>query len=226
MKTNEKNKFIKIAIIIGVFILLIMGFLLGISLRRTQQLEKQNKSLQKREVKVKKETSKDQSDKSDNLEKGEKEESETNEDKDKGSVSQNYVKYHNSRYMYSIEYPDNFVRNPESDNGDGRSFYSNDGKAKLLVYGSNNVCNFDTNGFYNWTITNENYTPEFKNISDDECVISWKDKDLIYYQCSRVGKGSIDTFIISYPESYKDKYSKVVEWIYNSFETPALNDCH
>src|SRR5262245_4804345 len=48
--------------------------------------------------------------------------------------------YHNAPYDYSICYTaDVFIPQGEADSGDGQRFLSKDGKAEMLVYGSNNA---------------------------------------------------------------------------------------
>ncbi len=56
------------------------------------------------------------------------------------SPTPKYATYTNSRFSYSICYPQGiFIPQGESTNGDGQKFISNDGQATVLVYGSNAV---------------------------------------------------------------------------------------
>ena len=55
------------------------------------------------------------------------------------SASQNWSRYVNARFGYSIEYPDIFPKNTESENSDGIWLESKDGKTRLTLSGGYNV---------------------------------------------------------------------------------------
>lgn len=58
-------------------------------------------------------------------------------------LAQDWNHYENGRLGYGVDIPPGFVGNGESDNGDGQSFYSEDGAGGLLVWGGNLMEDFE-----------------------------------------------------------------------------------
>ena len=133
--------------------------------------------------------------------------------------------YSNPRFGFSISYPENFTLDKSSDNDDGAEFSLKN--AKLLLYGSNNVLDDTSKSLYEEklkTITPESI--EHKEIGDNYFSISWREKGLVYNTKTVVGKGSINTFVFSYPEDERKIYDSISKQIEESFKTPGVDESH
>lgn len=139
-----------------------------------------------------------------------------------------YKKYINPRFQFSIDYPSNYRVEETSANGDGAVILSD--KAKITVYGINNVFNHNANhnakSYYDFVTRDMNQEIKYKVIKDNWFVISWVEGNNIVYQKSVVGAGSINSFIFTYPKADASEYDKVVERLYESFKTPGIQEGH
>ena len=50
------------------------------------------------------------------------------------------------------------------------------------------------------------------------------DDGFVYYQCTAVGLGAANTFIIKYPKNREKYYDGIVNTLYNSFATPGISE--
>lgn len=137
----------------------------------------------------------------------------------------NYNKYTNPRYGFTIEYPSAFTVNEVADNGDGAEIVN--GSVKIIVFGSNNIDNKSAKDVYEEEIKGElKEKITYKIQKDDWFIISWKDGNIINYKKTAVGKGSVNTFIISYPEDENAAFAGIVYHISNTFKTPGVEEVH
>jgi hypothetical protein len=89
------------------------------------------------------------------------------------ALAQGWDHYENGRLGYGIDIPPGFSGNGESDNGDGQSFYSEDGGKVLLVWGGNLMGPFESEvastiysaGESGWNIAYEAVTPRWASFS-------------------------------------------------------------
>lgn len=137
-----------------------------------------------------------------------------------------YTTYTNGRYGFSIDYPIEFIPMQPPDNGDGRCFQRRDGQVYVKSYGSNNSLSKSIEYYYNMTIENISGVITYKALNKNSYAVSWIQNRQINYEFSRMGKGSINTFIISYPEVESEKYDNMVDHIYNTFKTPGIDEAH
>ena len=135
-----------------------------------------------------------------------------------------YKQYANSRFGFSIEYPDTFAT-ASSDNGDGTTLSSPDGSAVLTVSGSNNVLGDTVTTMYN-TLLAEHSDASDKAYGDDWAAVSWISGDNIIYEKCVVGSGSVNTFVFKYPAAQKDYYKSIITYIDASFKTPGVGDSY
>lgn len=136
-----------------------------------------------------------------------------------------YQNYKNGRYGFSIDYPTYFRVDMVPDNGDGVRLVSDDG-AQISVSGINNVLNQTVSDCYNYSLSQINSSVSYQSCSGNKYVISYKESGFIYYHCSVVGTGSINSLTIRYPVDKKEYYDDIVTNIYNSFNTPGVGEYH
>lgn len=136
-----------------------------------------------------------------------------------------YKQYQNERYGFSIEYPSYLSSDIQPDNGDGMSFSSGDGSVKLTVSGENNILG-DTPDSVLQGILKDHGSLADQQSEDGWCTASWTSGDTVSYEKNVVGKGSINTFVFSYPASQKDFYAPVIEHLNESFQTPGTDAFH
>ncbi|GIM29270.1 hypothetical protein CPJCM30710_19360 [Clostridium polyendosporum] len=135
-----------------------------------------------------------------------------------------YNKYTNSRYGFSIDYPNNYKIEETSQNRDGAIISSD--KAKLIVFGNNNVLNYGVKSYYDFDTSQIKEKIKYKVIKDNWFIISWIEGDNIVYQKTVVGKGSANTFIFTYSKVDASKYDEAVKRLNESFKTPGINESH
>lgn len=141
---------------------------------------------------------------------------------DNGILSFEY--YINSRFGFSVKYPSNLTGKNESENGDGREFFSSEG-FKMTVYGSNDVSalNQTIDDIFKEELSRHKDVT-YKVKKNNWFVISGYDEQFIYYIKKYVGKGSTNTLSMMYPSNLRDKYYDVVSAISKSFEAGNINN--
>jgi hypothetical protein len=144
---------------------------------------------------------------------------------------QAWASYKNPRFGYTLSYPSGvFTPQPPAANGDGQSFLSTDGRAKLVVYGAQNSENF-TPSKYRETILREfggydqmDYSPTGKTWF----VLSGFRGENIYYQkvMFSCGGGVINVLSVTFPRAEKKFYEGLVETMEDNFKpAPAGQGC-
>ncbi|MGL5087456.1 MAG: hypothetical protein ACRC68_17345, partial [Clostridium sp.] len=132
-----------------------------------------------------------------------------------------YIKYTNSRFGFSIEYPDFLEMQEAPTNDDGRIFISKDKNIKLVVSGYNNVLNDTVNSLYNDDI-NKLINIGYKSISERSYVVTWRDGDIMKYKSVVVGIDKINNFTVEYNKKYDNDMNIITGEIYNSFMPGSL----
>jgi hypothetical protein len=138
-----------------------------------------------------------------------------------------YSTYSNARFGYSIDYPRTILTSTvDSDNGDGRTFRSKDGKAVMRVWGSYAVTGMTMQEEYEKAFEDLDEKPSYAKVKDREFVFSGIKKGRIFYQRTV----SVDTpdgevrqsFTIEYPRAQKAKWDPIVTRISRSFKAMVL----
>lgn len=135
---------------------------------------------------------------------------------------QNFKIYHNGRFDYSISYPaDILLPQGEAENGDGQKFISKDGKAELIVYGSNNALDQSLKDTYQKAISGSGGSKDrkvtYKKLGDHWFVVSGTDKGKIFYRKTFLKNDAFQTFEITYDQNQKASFDKITEKISKSF---------
>jgi hypothetical protein len=150
-----------------------------------------------------------------------------------GINKSNYKTYNNSRFTFSISYPANvLIMQPPPQNGDGRSFISQDGRAKMLVYGRNNaypvfddgLIGYSLKELYDLQVKGENSQVKkrvvsYKTLGSNWFVVSGVEDGKIFYTKTFVrNRQEIITFYFEYPQGQKNVYDKMTEVMVRSFK--------
>ena len=135
-----------------------------------------------------------------------------------------YRLYHNARFDYSVSYPlDILIPQGEADNGDGQRFLSKNGKAVMLVYGSNNALNQTLQQAFaeesaSHTTEHPARVVTYKVLRAEWFTKSGTDGGKIFYQKTYQKKGFFKTLRIEYDETQKTIYDSITAAISKSFK--------
>lgn len=150
-----------------------------------------------------------------------------------GANRNNYKTYSNSRFGFSISYPANILlMQPPPENGDGRSFVSRDGRAKMLVYGSNNAYPVFDDGRMGYTLKElydlqvkgegsraKKRVVSYKTLGSNWFVVSGVEDGKVFYTKTFVRNGQeVITFYIEYPQGQKKVYDSMTDVMVKSFK--------
>lgn len=142
---------------------------------------------------------------------------------DTGSLQ--YKRYINPRFKYGIDYPAFLIAQPESENGDGRRFQSQDGESELTVYGQSAYATVDGNA---WTIpallkdaiqnrVQDGDRVTFQKQGRDWFVLSGYSGSKIFYFKAMIHDDSVKCFEIKYPQKEKKPFDPIVTRMVGSF---------
>ena len=134
----------------------------------------------------------------------------------------NYRTYHNARFDFSISYPaDVLIPQGEPANHDGQKFRSRDGRAEMLVYGSNNALDQTLGQLYaeetNPSADHPHRTVSYKTSKGNWFVVSGIEDGKVFYQKTMLSRGVFKTFRVEYDESQKDLYDSLTTQMVRSF---------
>jgi hypothetical protein len=132
-------------------------------------------------------------------------------------ASERWVTYSNPRFGTTVDYPADLfaVAEQPSENGDGQVFHTADGRAELMVYGTNNIDHERP----------EVYVPRHVNLADvsykkmgsDFYVVSGTRGATIFYErCNFPNDDVLNCFSISYPATEKAAWDAIVTRISRS----------
>lgn len=137
---------------------------------------------------------------------------------------EDFIQYCNPRFGFCIDHPRGLSKEPDPDNGDGRSFYDSNG-FKLIASGINNVVD-DTLATEMKLQSNDFLKITYRAKSENWFVLSgYIGPDIAYYK-TYIGKGSINHLHIRYPAKVRAKYSDIVTKISQSFKPGDLEESH
>lgn len=150
----------------------------------------------------------------------------SDENSQRGLPAVDYKYYTNSRYGYSAQYPANFVLGAQSQNGDGIRLNAPDGKASLIMYGSNNSRHVTARNEYERLLAQKSGKLGYKAYGETWFVVTWEENGRLYYHKAFVDKGSINVFEICFAKAQKDYYDDVVTHIEANFKAGNLLTAH
>jgi hypothetical protein len=141
------------------------------------------------------------------------------------SPQDKYSTYTNGRFSYSISYPAGLlVPQGEADNGDGQKFLSRDGRAEMIVYGSNNALDQSLRDLYEEQLHGDDgvgrteKTVTYKVLRSDWFVVSGYEGGRIFYQKTIYRGGAFKTFRIEYDKPLAGVFDNVTKRVAASFK--------
>lgn len=145
-------------------------------------------------------------------------EKEQNQRVEKGETKEeiSYKSYTNSRYSFSIKYPDFLTEVTNSANGDGVILETINGSVSLRVWGEDNISSQSVKDMYDATI-NTTSNIAYKSLSGNSFVISWTEGLYTYYRKTIVGEDTMNSFILMSPTSEAKVFETITTTIYDSF---------
>lgn len=141
-------------------------------------------------------------------------------------VEPQYMTYVNARYGFSLSYPNSLIKVSEADNGDGAKFISQDKKAILTVYGSNNVPYEHPEMLFKKDMSMIQGNVKLKTQDNNGYSILWINNGIANYRRVNVGMGSMNSIIFQYPEDQGGIYDPLIEYFNKSFKPGNLLDTH
>lgn len=133
-----------------------------------------------------------------------------------------YITYVNSRFGFSVDYPEGFKVEENSHNGDGAEI--TDGIAIVKAFGSNKVLRYDVNEHFNISKDIERDIIIKEETKDNYYLIVIEKDGVLRYTKTVVGEGSINSISIEYPKIYTEKYSEISERILESLKVTNINN--
>jgi hypothetical protein len=127
-----------------------------------------------------------------------------------------YKSYTNARFQYSVKFAWRVLQpQPEAGNGDGREFYSADGKAKMAVWGQNNVLKESIADKMASSVKRRSGKPggvvTLQKKLANGYVVSGKEANRIFYEKETLSGDVWLGLLFEYDETVKSTYDKYVE---------------
>lgn len=132
--------------------------------------------------------------------------------------------YHNSRFDYSIDYPENLlIPQGEAPNGDGQIFASADNEARMIIYGTHNVLEQSIQDLFQQESRNAasaRITKQvtYKRQKANWFVVSGYIGPKIFYQKTFLSNDMFKTFYIEYPQNQRQRYDPILRRLGSSFK--------
>lgn len=134
-----------------------------------------------------------------------------------------YIPYTNSRFGFSIFYPDFLTTIYYSDSGDGVEFSNATNDVKLTVNGKNLNFKSTAKREYDEDLGLQINVIDHK-LEDNSYTISGSKGDYLYYQYVVVGNSSANKFKLVYPKNYEEEFKPIINRLKSSFNTPNINE--
>ncbi len=141
------------------------------------------------------------------------------------SFKTDYKNHCNPRFNFCISYPTDFIKQSESENGDGAFFISKDKRSQIWMYGSLAIEDFDRLD-QEFTLATTDIHLSYKVVKDNWFIFSGVDSTgNVIYQKTIKKKinylGEKDTYVfqtlrISYPPNQNKKYNSYCKLIAKS----------
>ena len=138
-----------------------------------------------------------------------------------------YEAYFNTRFGYSVEYPDIFDASREPDNGDGIWFESADGEYALTISGGHNVFDHDGEALLRECYDrvayivegSERSAPNFYSIAY-EGGGGMDGAEYVFHEYGVVNEDIWASFILKYPKDEEERFAPVKERMEASLKLP------
>ena len=126
-----------------------------------------------------------------------------------------WATYRNARYGTTAEYPAHLfaVRDVPPANGDGQGFRTEDGRARLLIYGARNAENDTPQSYLAKYVDLDGVAVSYRRATDRFYVVSGtRGESIIYERCNfaPVPGGIVDCIGLTYPADEKEAWDPIV----------------
>lgn len=141
---------------------------------------------------------------------------------DNQQIKDEFIEYCNDRFGFCLNYPSDFIPQPEPQNGDGRTFLSEDGQVKILTWG--NLYDSEFNSLetaYEYAIdTSKGQVVECQVRKNNFFVVSGEEEGAVFYQktIQKQEFGDILSFYIRYPKEESERFDAYCEKIFKEFK--------
>lgn len=133
-----------------------------------------------------------------------------------------YNKYENPRFGFKIDYPSFLTEMKESKNGDGVVFQNKENTVVLILSGVNNDVKKGVKELYKGYLDNTKGVT-YNKLMGNSFIIAADNGNNSYFIYEMVGEGSINTFIVGYPNEDAKDFEKIIKEMKKSFETPYVH---
>lgn len=191
-KQDKKKYIIVAAVVLAIILIGVGGYLYGS--KSTQSAPVKQENVLKDKPVEETETQKSKSDDNGALNTGE--------------VS--YKQYVNSRFNYSLDYPDSFIKTQQPANNDGVQMRNPTDHSTLDVYGSyRSVSTLD--GDYQNTLNRITGKLGYHTKGGNWYVVTWEKQGKLYYTKALYKNGKKAVFTLQFPAELKDEYSPILD---------------
>ena len=133
-------------------------------------------------------------------------------------------RYGNARFGYTLQLPQDFSVTQGSDNGDGVTLMADDGRARLIVFGSTFDGNFVGEATRRitaarndrWVMSYERITPEWVSFSGA------RDRRFLYERGIPLCDGTAAFFQLEYQEADRIRYDGVIRRLVSSLKPSGV----
>lgn len=148
----------------------------------------------------------------------------TNEDhsEEKNDINLNYIVYHNDKYGFQIKYPKELTVSVDGLEDEGMAVTNEEGDFCIYAYGFNNE-DGDTIDSMKNSLMIEGAEPE---AIDDGFILSYIEDDTVNKYVLKIGTGSINAMVITYPTDKEEVYKDMVKAIIGNFTTGDLSKAY
>lgn len=130
-----------------------------------------------------------------------------------------WATYANARFGFAIDYPESaLLPQGESENGDGQTFLSPDGKVRLVAYAGHNALEISLEQELANVLADALADVTTKTLGENWFVISGLKDGEVFFRKTILANDIFYSFQISCPEARKDAYALLIQRIAGSFK--------
>lgn len=130
-------------------------------------------------------------------------------------AQERWATYANPRFGTTADYPADLftLRDPPPENGDGQSFRTADGRARLSIYGAHNADGDTPQSYVDKYVDLQGAVVSLKRVTARFYVVSGtRERSIFYERCNfpSVADGIVDCLTVTYPPQEKTAWDPVV----------------
>ena len=117
--------------------------------------------------------------------------------------------YLNARFGYGVDYPQQLIPQPESENGDGRAFRSADGRTEALVWGGYNALDQTPQELAREAEQDCAGSPAYERVTATLVAMSCVSGGRIIYQKTLIHGDVLTSLRITYPAAERARWDPI-----------------